>query len=531
LQLLVLYSEIIMTKRFNITGLCFPNEHFMADVSSKLKRTLEMVEFGEYFIINRPRQYGKTTTLYTLATTLRKSGDYFVINTSFEGVGDVFFTTELTFSSGFVYLLSTMAKYSKDIELSQWLKSKQPEIHDLSQLSDLITEMTERSDKKWVIFIDEVDKSSNNQMFVSFLAMLRNKYLSRSDAKTFHSVVLAGLHDVKSLKLKLRPDEEQKYNSPWNIAAEYTVDMNLQVSEIKPMLTEYAQDKGVQMDTQIIAECLFYYTSGYPFLVSKLCKMLDEEIIENGEWTENDVQYAVKELVKQDNTNFDSLIKNLENNQDLYDAVHEVAISSDYVPYNLHAPLINLGMLHGIFVADPSKTRLKIHNRIYLEVIVNYMTDKMRRAKLSNRSDLGSGYINSDKTLYLEAVLLGFQTFMKKEYNKKDRDFLEKNGRLVFLAFLKPIINGSGYDFKEPQISEEKRLDLVITYLHQKFVVELKLWYGPKAHQEGLHQLSDYLDIQGLDTGYLLIFDHSGVKKWSSNWINFGEKKIFCVWV
>jgi hypothetical protein len=307
--------------------------------------------------------------------------------------------------------------------------------------------------------------------------------------------------------------------------------MNLQVPEIKPMLEEYAQDKKVKMDTQLIAERLFYYTSGYPFLVSKLCKMLDEGIIKNGEWTRDDVDFAVKKLVNEDNTNFENLIKNLENSQELYDAVYEVAIASDFVPFTVYSPIINLGILHGIFVAGNGGGRVVIHNRIYVEVIVNYMIDKMRRAKLANRSDLGIGYKNADKTLNLEAVLLGFQTFMRKEYSKKDRDFLEKNGRLVFLAFLKPIINGNGYDFKEPQISEEKRLDLVITYLHQKFVAELKLWYGEKAHQEGLKQLSDYLDRQNLNEGYLLIFDHSEVKNWRSEWIDFQEKKIFAVWV
>ena len=55
-----------MKKRFNVTGLCFLKEHYMADVSKKLDRTLDMVEIGEYFIINRPRQYGKTTTLHTI---------------------------------------------------------------------------------------------------------------------------------------------------------------------------------------------------------------------------------------------------------------------------------------------------------------------------------------------------------------------------------------------------------------------------------------------------------------------------------
>ena len=131
----------------------------------------------------------------------------------------------------------------------------------------------------------------------------------------------------------------------------------------------------------------------------------------------------------------------------------------------------------------------------------------------------------------MKAVLLGFQAFMKKEYNKKDRDFLEKNGRLVFLAFIKPIINGSGYDFKEVQVSEEKRLDVVITYLERKYIAELKLWYGQKAHEKGLVQLVDYLDRQALDEGYLLIFDHSEVKNWRSEWVETQGKKIFAVWV
>ena len=519
-----------MTKKFNITGLCLPDKHYMADVSKKLDTTINMIEQGEYFIINRPRQYGKTTTLYTLAETLEKSGNYFVINTSFEGVGDLFFSEEKILAPRFLALMASYVQY-RDKNLAVWLREKQTQVKELSELSDAITELLEKVDKKVVLLIDEVDKSSNNQLFISFLAMLRNKYLSRSVAKTFHSVVLAGVHDVKSLKLKIRSDEEQIYNSPWNIAAEFKVDMHLFPHEIKPMLEEYAKDKGVKMDTQLIADRLFYYTSGYPFLVSKLCKMLDEELVTNGEWTIQDVDLAVKNLVKEENTNFDTLIKNLENNIELYDTVYSIAIDNDSIPFNRHIPIVNFGILHGIFAADSGGGRTKIHNRIYSEVILNYMSDKMLAKRITGNKNVGIGYKNSDKTLNMEAVMLGFQSFMKKEYSKKDRDFLEKNGRLVFLAFLKPIINGNGYDFKEPQISEEKRLDVVITYLHQKFVAELKLWYGQKAHEEGLAQLADYLDRQDLNEGYLLVFDHSGVKKWQSEWIAFEGKKIFMTWV
>jgi Predicted AAA-ATPase len=517
-----------MAKEFNITGLCLPNEHYMADVSSKLKQAIDMIEKGRYFIINRPRQYGKTTTLYTLTDMLEKTGEYFVINTSFEGVGDSFFSEEKKIAQGFISLLANEVKpYAK--ELSVWLKEQQTQVHDLNELSELITELAEKIDKKLVLMIDEVDKSSNNQLFVSFLAMLRNKYLSRSKAKTFHSVVLAGVHDVKSLKLRLRPDEEQKYNSPWNIASEFKVDMSFYPHEIKPMLDEYVHDRGVKMDTQLISERLFYYTSGYPFLVSKLCKMLDEEIIQNGKWTADDVEFAVKQLVKQTNTNFETLTKNLAHNKELYDWVYHIAIDGNRPAFSIHNPVTQLGILHGIFAEKEGV--VVIHNRIYNEVIMDYMRERLYQTKLANINDLGSGYKNPDKTLNMEAVMLGFQTFMKKEYSKKDRKFLEKNGRLVFLAFIKPIINGSGYDFKEPQISEEKRLDVVITYLHQKFVAELKLWYGQKAHEEGLKQLTDYLDRQNLNEGYLLIFDHSEVKNWRSEWLETDGKKIFAVWV
>ena len=242
-----------MPKKFNITGLCFADVHYMADVSAKLAQTQKMVEEGDYFIINRPRQYGKTTTLYSLAEILEKTNQYLVFNISFEGIGDAIFQDEQLFSKGFLDLLSRSIKRrypSESAVLSEMAKG----VANFSMVSDRITDFIETLNKKAIVLIDEVDKSSNNQLFVSFLAMLRNKYLERRSAETFHAVVLAGVHDVKSLKFKIRPDEEQKYNSPWNIAAEFKVDMNLLPPEIKPMLDDYMAEKGVKMDTKVMAE-------------------------------------------------------------------------------------------------------------------------------------------------------------------------------------------------------------------------------------------------------------------------------------
>ena len=263
-----------MAKRFNVTGICFPHEHYMADTSKKFQSIRNLIDLGEYFTINRPRQYGKTTALHLVGQMLRDSGEYIAINISFEGVGDSMFEDEFKFAPNFLEVLGDAARYDAP-EMRDWLMTTAKEVNNMKMLSNAITDLVNTTNKKFVILIDEVDKSSNNQLFVSFIAMLRDKYLLRGKAKTFHSVVLAGVHDVKSLKLKLRPDSDKKFNSPWNVAIDFEVDMNFNPLEIEPMLTEYAADKRVEMDTKRMSERLFFYTSGYPYLICKLCKIID----------------------------------------------------------------------------------------------------------------------------------------------------------------------------------------------------------------------------------------------------------------
>jgi transposase len=521
-----------MAKEFNITGLCHAHEHYMADVSDKLAKVHTLVDAGKYFIINRPRQYGKTTTLYTITRMLEETGEYLVFNISFEGVDDGTFQDPKLFCPRFLTLLAKSVK-KKQPNIAATLLEMAVDVTNFDDLADSITNFTESIDKKIVLLIDEVDKSSNNQLFLGFLALLRGLYLDRSNTPTFHSVILAGLHDVKSLKAKIRPGEAQTLNSPWNIAAEFKVDMNLQPFEIKPMLDEYAADKGVKMDTAAMAEDLFYYTSGYPFLVSKLCKMMDEDVVstkETKEWTAQDLEWTVKQFTKETNTNFESVIKNLENNPDLYKTVHKILIEGDYEGYDIHDPIINLGLMHGIF---RNGRGIKIHNKIYEELIYGYMSSKTKTKIGTALTDhtIGQNFTLANNALDLEKALMKFQLYMRENYSKHDRDFLEHNGRLVFLAFMRPILNGHGYDFKEARISEERRLDVTITFYQHKYVAELKIWRGEVAHEKGLEQLSGYLDRLKLTEGYLLIFDHKEIKTWHSEWITYKDKKIFMVWV
>ena len=531
-------GDINLAKRFNITGTCIPKKNYMVNTSHKLNEILKLIDNEEYFIINKPRQYGKTTTMFLLEKELDKREDYLVIRTSFEGVGDIMFDNEEVFSKEFTDLIADIVE-NKNEEYAQILKESITQVSNLKTLSKVITKFIRKVDKNVVLMIDEVDKSSNNQVFMSFLGMLRNKYLLRNEGidNTFSSVILAGVHDVKSLKFKMRAEYEQKYNSPWNIAADFKVDMSFSKEEIKTMLNEYCTDKNINMDKEFFSERLRYYTSGYPFLVSKLCKIIDEDIMQesDSEWKNEYMDTAVKMILKDNNTNFDSLIKNIENDEKLKNMVKELIIDGNNIIFNINNPIINSGIMYGIFKEEDHS--LKINNKIYELLLYDYMSSLIETSTGIGLYNNRSRYIDKNGDIDVKKMLIGFADFMKHERNNKHENFLEIDGRLLFLAFISPIINGTGFAFKEVQGGDEKRFDIVITYNRKMYILELKIWKGESYHQNGIIQLGQYLDQYNLDEGYLLIFDFRkekslrGTSKEENIRIGQCSKNIFEIYV
>lgn len=524
-----------MRKRFNDTGVCIPERHFMADTSVKLAQIMELVEEGAYFTINRPRQYGKTTVVYLLSKLINTKNNFLFLEMSFEGIGDDLFEKEAMFCTNFVKTVTAEISRIEDNQLFTFLETYEKTTINFDQLSDFITELAKKSTKKLVLSIDEIDKNSNNKLFISFLGMLREKYLQKNKNRdhTFHSVILASVHDIKSLKLKISPESQGLLNSPWNIAIDFKVDMSFNTQEIEVMLKDYCKERGTKMDSPAIADKIYYYTSGYPYLVSKICKVAEEELLptrDDKNWDLSLIDDAFHYLVDEAYTTtlFDDMVKNLENNPELYQVVFDISINGKSPTFNVLDPIINLGILYGIF--DKMDGRCKIHNRIFEQKIYSYMLSKQSRKSDPLVGVLTSRFIKKDQ-LDLREVLLGFQEFMQENYSSKDIKFLEREGRLLFLSYLKPIINGNGFDFKEPSVAEERRMDVVITYKNQRNVVELKRWEGESYHQKGLQQLSDYLDNYRLQKGFLLIFDFRKEKVFKTEEISFQDKEIFAAWV
>ena len=186
-------------KEFNTTGVCVPGKHYMVDISDKLEQMIVLIEKGKYVTMNRSRQYGKTTTLASLYRRLKEK--YIVLRLSFEGLGEEAFADSRAFVEMFIDAVADFWNlvYEDEIPMKAWtdrsvfLEFPQKDSFDL--LGKKITKLCQQTDREILLFVDEVDKSSDNQIFLNFLGMLRNKYLRREEGldDTFKSVILAGV--------------------------------------------------------------------------------------------------------------------------------------------------------------------------------------------------------------------------------------------------------------------------------------------------------------------------------------------------
>ena len=75
---------------------------------------------------------------------------------------------------------------------------------------------------------------------------------------------------------------------------------------------------GLAFDTGNFAGWIYDYTAGYPFLVSRLCQLLDEKVClmpeyasKKAAWTKDGFNAAVRLLLQENNTLIESLIGKL----------------------------------------------------------------------------------------------------------------------------------------------------------------------------------------------------------------------------
>lgn len=517
-----------MNRTFNVNGICYPNEHYMVDIEPKLAEIKQLVDEKKYFVINRARQYGKTTTLNMLVNYLKDQ--YTVFFVSFEGLGEKAFESEAAFCRTICELLYDTVVYEEVPTIDEKVKQiitrsvEQDKIEDMMSLSNLISDICKNSDIPVVLIIDEVDQASNHNVFIDFLGMLRSKFLKRNTRPTLHSVILVGVYDIKNLKHRIREDREHQMNSPWNIATDFSVDMSFQVEDISSMLEEYQRDHGCTIPVRGIAEEIYEYTDGYPYLVSKICKLIDERCNQN--WTREGVKKAVNILLKESNTLFDDLRKKIEDYPELKDILYAILFRGESYPYNPDNFAIDIGTMFG-FIKEKDG-QIVIANRIFETRLYNlFLSEELTSSAIYQSAEREKNQFITDGILNMELVLEKFMIYFHDIYGENTEAFVEENGRRLFLLYLKPIINGTGNYYIEAQTRNQTRTDIIVDYMGRQYVIELKIWRGNEYNKRGQQQLLDYLEYYHLDKGYLLSFNFNKNKNTGIKEIEMDHKKIF----
>lgn len=466
-----------MNKKFNINRTCFPEYHYMVNLDSRLQKIRAMVDEGEYFVINRARQYGKTTTLLALKRALDK--DYTIFSISSEGMGIFAYNDEHGFCKQFCTLINDAISYG------------------------------------------EVDAASNYEAFISFLGVLRSLYLKRFQRPTFKSVILAGVYDIRNLKLKVRSDEQRQYNSPWNIAAPFDVDMSFSAEDISGMLIECEAEHRTNMGIAAVAQLIYDYTSGHPFLVSRLCKLIDETPYT---WDSDGVEKAVKVVLNERNTLFDDMIKKICDNSELAIMLQKILFCGYPFPHNAYNFATDIGSMFGLLTNKNGVT--VISNRIYETMLYNYFLREDNKNGAFNIT-VNSNQFVADGYLDMDMVMTKFVEYFTEIYGDNDRKFIEENGRRLFLLYLKPIINGTGNYYVEARTRDMLRTDIVVDYLGKRYIIELKIWHGDEYNKKGEEQLARYLDCYKQDKGWLLTFSFNKDKEAGTKTVNINGKTIF----
>ena len=302
------------------------------------------------------------------------------------------------------------------------------------------------------------------------------------------------------------------------------------------MLDQYEGDHHTGMDTGAIAHLIRKYTNGYPFLVSRICQLLDEKMIPerfgnlSDAWTPDGVEMAVKMILSEDNTLFDSLMGKLRTMPGLRGQLKEILFEGETIPNLPDNDEQKQLRMYG-FIVNKHNT-VAIANRIFEMRLYNFFIGESRFAEelrgdaLDNKpAFIRGGELNVP--LIMDRFIKTQKYIRNLDDEAAEKKFIEEEGREKFLTYLSPIINGVGTFSVEEQTRDRKRMDVVVHYCGKRYVIELKIWHGKSRHENGEQQIIGYLDRFGLKVGYILSFSFSRNKITGVRKVLVGDKILY----
>jgi hypothetical protein len=504
-----------MPKHFNVAGPCRGDDHYMLSPEARLTELRPLIEEKAYFVVHAPRQTGKTTSLTSLARRLTAEGTYAAILTSCK-VGEVAGADIARGIPAIVRALDLNARKQLPEELRpEPLDSLGNPVAEVLLLEHL-SRWCERCPRPVVLFLDEID-ALKDQTLLSVLDQLHAGYDSRPDDFP-HSLALAGLRDVRDYEIRQDGEERFGSSSPLNIKLESLLLRDFNAGEVAELYAQHTQATGQRFSDKAV-EMAFRLTGGQPWLVNALARQVVMREVPDPKVTieARHLDDATEALILRRDTHLDSLVKRLRQaRQARVRRIVEPILGGD--PLSMDVLSDDLAFVKDLGLVRSSSQGLEIANPIYREIVPRALTSIMEESLVLPRPS----YLDAEGRLDVDQLLEDFSVFWiaNAEIYLRQTPYSEAAALLVIMAFLHKITNGKGGFIDREYAAGRGSVDLCIRWPLPtgevlRWALELKVWRDTTPCgegildpiEQGLFQLTKYLERLGLDRGYLIVFD------------------------
>ncbi|MGH9832499.1 MAG: ATP-binding protein [Blastocatellia bacterium] len=487
-------------KFFNTAGPCNPDWHYMISPTVRLadEDVMHLIGQGGYFVLHAPRRVGKTTAMLALARELTESGKYVAALVTMEvgaGLkGDV--------GAAELAMLADWRKWIEHFLPAELRPPQWPEAPEGQRINEALSFWAKTAPRPLVVFLDEIDALENN-VLISALRQLRSGYPLRPHSFPA-SLAVIGLRDVRDYKVMSGGGDRLGTGSPFNIAVRSLTLHNFTADEVRELLGQHTAETG-QVFADEASQMIFDLTLGQPWLVNSLAKICVEELVKDVAQPvrPEHVEQAREILIGRRHVHFAQLMDKLR--EERVRRVIEPILAGrtlEDVPEDDRQYVLDLGLCR-----EDQGQGVRIANPIYREVIPRYLAG----SALASLSFVKPTWLNADSSLNADRLLESFLEFWRQhgEPLLKSAPYHEVAPHLVMMAYLQRVANGGGILEREYAIGTD-RMDLYLRYGAARLGIELKVWRNRRGDplKRGLTQLDEYLGGLGLESGWLVIFDH-----------------------
>ncbi len=498
-------------RTFGTYGPVNREEHYVVSRTEELADFIKRVKLGRYIVIFAPRQTGKTTffqwALESLASDVTEA--YFPIELNFEVYED--YPASDFYASLYKRIYEEIARVFQDRgtvpskDLSQFLENTKVTDH-IAMLEFFQQFGAFLGDEKLVLIIDEFDGIPRDAVN-GFLHALRNIYVQRSMRECPYSVGIVGVKNITQLNLN-------RSISPFNIQDEFELP-NFTLEQVQELLGQYTDEVGQAFASEVV-ENIHRQTAGHPFLVNRFAKILTEEMNIPKSESIQTVHFAAAhtQILEETNANINHLLTKIRRNPRFESILMRIASYETGIRFNPDDEIISELATYGVITKGADRM-CEILNPIYQQRIiqafkplVNGLEDKYFP------EDTHQGlvdYLTPTGQIKMGLLLDNFRDFIARAgfrillVPNTPKEFV---GQYLLYAYLDQFVQlVHGHIYLKGQTGRG-RIDLAIFYTAQKYIVETKIWEGPRRYEAGKAQLAAYLKLEGASEGYYVVFDH-----------------------